>query len=119
MKFFGLFGHFYIFVCCRSIPDMYKEKLIEENVLSKENVENIIKTHTEFLANELASWDSYEPEASYFNSQWKGFQQASSEVTSWDTGIDYSLLSFIGRKSVSFPQDFVNTKILSLIIRFY
>lgn len=90
---------------------MYKEKLLEENVLSMENVKNIIKTHTEFLANELASWESYEPEVSYFNSQWTGFQQASSEVTSWDTGIDYSLLSFIGRSSVSFPQDFVNTKI--------
>lgn len=47
---------------------MYKEKLIEENVLNTEKVESIIKAHTEFLANELSSWESYEPEVITFHS---------------------------------------------------
>lgn len=45
---------------------MYKEKLIEENVINTEKVESIIKAHTELLANELSSWESYEPEVIAF-----------------------------------------------------
>lgn len=66
-----------------------------------------MKQHVTFLNSELAATDSYQPEAYYFKKQWSHIQQASSDVTTWDTGVDYNLLRFIGEKSVSYPQDFV------------
>lgn len=60
-----------------------------------------------FLNSELAATDSYKPEAYYFKKQWSHIQQASSDVTTWDTGVDYSLLRYIGERSVTTPKDFV------------
>lgn len=66
-----------------------------------------MKAHFNFLNSELTATDSYQPEAYYFKKQWSHIQQASGNVTTWDTGIDYSLLRYIGEKSVSIPKDFV------------
>lgn len=96
-----------LFSYFRSIPDLYSEKILSENVTTKEHLDGIVKNHFDFLNSELAATDSYEPVAYYFQKQWSGIQQASSNITTWDTGIDYNLLRYIGEKSVYFPDDFV------------
>lgn len=40
--------------------------------------------------------------------QWQGFQQAPSAITEWDTGVDPSLLMYIGINSVKYPEEFVS-----------
>lgn len=74
---------------------------------TREHLDGIVKGHFSFLNSELT--DSYQPEAYYFKKQWSHIQQASGNVTTWDTGVDYSLLRYIGEKSVTTPKDFVNT----------
>lgn len=39
---------------------------------------------------------------------WTGFSQASNTITTWNTGIDFDMLTFIGSKSVQYPEDFVS-----------
>lgn len=91
----------------RSVPDAYAQHLIDEGVMTQGEVEEITKKQFDYYNDELQNVDSYEPEKSYFNNQWKGFVQAPSELTIWDTGVSWDLLSYIGRKSVYHPEDFV------------
>lgn len=70
-------------------------------------MDGVVKAYFDFLNSELTATDSYRPEAYYFKKQWSHIQQASSNVTTWDTGVDYGLLRYIGERSVSIPKDFV------------
>jgi len=36
-------------------------------------------------------------------------KQAEANVTQWDTGVELSLLQFVGKKSVQVPPNFVRT----------
>lgn len=63
---------------------------------------------TEKLNEELLKVDTYQPDKHYYKKQWAGIEQASSAITSWDTGIDYELLRYIGEKSVQTPDSFVS-----------
>lgn len=75
---------------------------------TREHLDGLVRTHFDFLNSELVATDSYQPDAYYFKKQWSHIQQATSSVTTWDTGVDYSLLRYIGEKSVTIPADFVN-----------
>jgi len=46
-------------------------------------------------------------QADHLEKQWSGMTQASSTVTTWDTGVDEQLLRFVSAKSVDVPADFV------------
>lgn len=89
-----------------SVPDLYVKKLMDSGELSQSEVDLTVKKHMEHLSSELQNVNGYQPEKSYFDLQWSGMQQAGSEVTVWDTGVDYSLLNLIGRISVKCPSDF-------------
>uniref|UniRef100_A0A6M2DDZ7 Putative 2-oxoglutarate dehydrogenase e1 subunit n=1 Tax=Xenopsylla cheopis TaxID=163159 RepID=A0A6M2DDZ7_XENCH len=90
----------------KSVPDLYSEKLVSQGVMSSEEVSKIVKDYTDYLNGELQTVDSYEPEESYLKKQWQGFQQAPSAITEWDTGVDPSLLMYIGINSVKYPEEF-------------
>ncbi|XP_063705809.1 probable 2-oxoglutarate dehydrogenase E1 component DHKTD1 homolog, mitochondrial [Culicoides brevitarsis] len=89
-----------------SIPDFYAEKLISEGVLSKKDVEQVVESHMKHLNDELAQVETYQPDAYYFKRQWHGLRQAGDELTYWDTGCDWNVLSFVGRNSVQTPKEF-------------
>lgn len=91
----------------RSLPDTYADKLILEGIITTEQISKIEANHIEHLTNEYNNVDSYEPDAYYFKNQWSGIQQATNSITYWDTGLDYSILKYIGEKSVDYPKDFV------------
>lgn len=82
--------------------------MVDEGIMTKDEVDEIVKQQFEFYNSELQAVDKYEPEKSYFKKQWEGFTQASSDITTWDTGVDWELLSYIGRNSVYHPPDFVS-----------
>ncbi|XP_058443046.1 probable 2-oxoglutarate dehydrogenase E1 component DHKTD1 homolog, mitochondrial isoform X2 [Malaya genurostris] len=89
-----------------SVPDLYVRKLLDAEELTQSDVDSTIKRHTEYLNAELQSVNEFQPEKSYFEQQWNGIQQASNDITTWDTGVAYSLLRMIGTTSVSYPAEF-------------
>lgn len=91
-----------------SIPDLYVEKLVKANILDQDAIDNIRNSHLSYLNDELQNYEKYEPEKTYFERQWTGIIQAGDNVTLWDTGLDYSLLSYIGKSSVYYPDNFVS-----------
>lgn len=77
--------------------------------MSEEEVKKICQHQFDIFAAELQVAESYEPESSfYFQKQWDGFRQAPKDITIWDTGMSWELLSFIGRSSVYYPPEFVS-----------
>uniref|UniRef100_A0A336KE13 CSON006636 protein n=1 Tax=Culicoides sonorensis TaxID=179676 RepID=A0A336KE13_CULSO len=90
----------------KSIPDKYAEKLIQENILTKEECDTIVESHMKHLNEELAQVDNYKPEATYYKRQWTGLKQAGDQITYWDTGCDWNVLSFVGKNTVTLPKDF-------------
>lgn len=86
---------------------MYAEKLVEEGVLDQAKVDGITKGHHNYLQNEINNLGSYVPEKSYYERQWAGMEKAKDRITTWDTGLDPSLLGFIGQSSLFYPEDFV------------
>lgn len=99
----------------RSVPDRYVESLLNEGTLTQSNVDEITKGHHNYLQLELNNLDSYKPEQSYFQRQWQGMTKAKDQITIWNTGLDPSLLGFIGNSSVAYPEDFVSvSRVLSV-----
>lgn len=91
----------------RSVPDLYSKQLIDLNIMTAEEQNNVAETFMNYLNTELENLDKYQPDESYFQRQWEGIKSATNEITTWDTGLEYSLLNFIGRSSVYYPKDFV------------
>ena len=63
------------------------------------------------LNESLKKVDDYKPEVNYYTGSWSLLKQASSQITTWDTGVDLNLLRFVGSKSVSYPQNFVRIQL--------
>lgn len=82
-------------------------------VLSLEQANTIVERHTAKLAEALQRVDDYVPQPSYFTGRWSQLKQADSAVTTWDTGMDTSLLQFIANKSVQCPDELVNKVLLA------
>jgi len=91
----------------RSIPDQYCEGLVKQGILSPAQLKEVIEKHTALLTEELSKADNFVPPHFYLKKQWSGIQQAGHVITEWDTGLDISLLKFIGSKSVQHPENFV------------
>ncbi|XP_034952353.1 probable 2-oxoglutarate dehydrogenase E1 component DHKTD1 homolog, mitochondrial [Chelonus insularis] len=89
----------------RSVPDRYREKLESRYIVNKQENEQIISEYHASLINALKQVDNYIPQPSYFTHQWEGFQQAQSTLTTWDTGVDLSLLHYIINKSVTLKDN--------------
>lgn len=90
------------------MPDAYAQQLIEEGIMTGVEVEEIAKQQFDVFDKELQLVEKYQPEQSYFRKQWEGFTQASKDITVWDSGISWDVLSYIGRNSVYHPADFVS-----------
>lgn len=85
------------------------EKLIDVNVLTRESIKNIVESHTAWLNKALkeSSKDISEQPVIYPAGRWMKMKQAEANITRWDTGVELSLLQFVGEKSVQVPPDFV------------
>ncbi|XP_053694938.1 probable 2-oxoglutarate dehydrogenase E1 component DHKTD1 homolog, mitochondrial [Sabethes cyaneus] len=90
----------------KSVPDLYAAKLLETGELAQTDIDGIVKSHLNFLNSELQNLNEYQPERSYFEQQWSEMKQPGTEITTWDTGVDYGLLHLIAQTSVQHPADF-------------
>lgn len=94
------------------MPDVYVRKLIAEKIMTEAAVKEILDAHTRYLAAEYAAVDTtFKPEAAYFERQWSDLGLASSEVTTWDTGLDWDILQHVAEHSIRVPDDFVSVSI--------
>ncbi|CAG9821051.1 unnamed protein product [Phaedon cochleariae] len=89
-----------------TVPDLYADKLVEENIIREDGVKDIVDKHQSWLNEHLKAAENYTPRDTHFKRQWEGFSQADEAVTTWDTGIDLDMMTFIGSKSVKCPANF-------------
>lgn len=90
----------------KSVPDTYAERLARAEVFTSNEANEVRTSYMNYLTDELTNVDSYQPEPTYFQRQWTGFQSAPNAITYWDTGLDYSLLYYVGTRSVQYPDGF-------------
>ncbi|ALC48035.1 CG1544 [Drosophila busckii] len=91
----------------QSVPDLYATQLAKQGVFSEQQAQQVRENYMNHLTEELALAATYTPAPSYFEQQWAGFKLApANELTYWDTGLDYSLLHWIGQQSVTYPESF-------------
>ncbi|KAJ3050906.1 hypothetical protein HK097_008117 [Rhizophlyctis rosea] len=90
----------------KSVPVMYEEKLLAENVIPGK--EEIDKLRTEYFAkldkNLEESYD-YKPEADTLKGKWSKMEISKEAVTEIDTGVSAEVLRDVGVKSVAVPKD--------------
>jgi predicted nuclease of restriction endonuclease-like RecB superfamily len=63
----------FILAYFRSVPDAYAEKLIEEKVLTQQEVNWIVQKHTDYLTEELKNFESYQEEVLFLKKKMKIF----------------------------------------------
>ncbi|XP_069689765.1 2-oxoadipate dehydrogenase complex component E1 isoform X3 [Periplaneta americana] len=90
----------------RSVPDIYSDSLVEEGVMTKEDVDVIVAEYTSWLNNILKTSDSYIPQETFLRKHWAGIHQADSAITVWDTGVELDILRYVGKRSVTYPEKF-------------
>jgi len=89
-----------------SVPDLYAAAVLESGLAEKQALFRPVVQWQDFLNEELGKADELNPPQQNLTRQWSGIQQPSTETTVWDTGVETSLLQYVGAKSVAFPDDF-------------
>ncbi|PPR00571.1 hypothetical protein CVT24_005456 [Panaeolus cyanescens] len=92
----------------KSVPVLYEEKLIADEVISPNEASNVRQSYKSHLESELQSVSSYTPSASMLSEQWSGIVWPASASANHepDTGVDVGLLKEVGKGSVEIPQGF-------------
>ncbi|XP_068622692.1 probable 2-oxoadipate dehydrogenase complex component E1 homolog [Battus philenor] len=90
----------------KSIPDLYADKLLADNLVTEKDINEISSEYTKYLQSQFEAVNSYTPEVTYYQEQWAGMRAAPNAVEIWDTGVNTELLKQIGFASVSTPSDF-------------
>ncbi|KAK2717942.1 2-oxoadipate dehydrogenase complex component E1-like [Artemia franciscana] len=89
-----------------TIPDKYAKQLIDQGIISKEEVNKIVSDYNKQLNKSYKNMENFSPPIPCFSKQWQGIYQSNRNLTQWDTGIEVPLLKYIGSKSCQYPNDF-------------
>lgn len=92
----------------KSVPDLYAERLVQENVVTPDDIRQCIESRTQYLNSELEKSKDYQPTPYYYQRGWSDIQPATSSITTWNTGVDYDILHYVGLQSVTYPEKFVS-----------
>ncbi|XP_054712034.1 2-oxoadipate dehydrogenase complex component E1-like isoform X2 [Uloborus diversus] len=90
-----------------SVPDMYSKKLIDEGILMKEELNDMISNHQSMLSENLKLTETYKTKLSSLQRNNDPANPLKQMISKWDTGVPVDLLRYIGAKSVQFPDNFV------------
>ena len=93
-----------------TVPNNYKQILINEKLISANSLEQEIKDFETWLGEALSKVETnnykFETKNTYLNKQWSEMKLSSNnERSTWNTGCNLDLLKFVGVKSVSYPQE--------------
>ncbi|PPQ70860.1 hypothetical protein CVT26_014083 [Gymnopilus dilepis] len=92
----------------KSVPQLYEQKLIAEEILSMEDVSSVRTSYKAYLEEELTKVPTYKPSASILQDQWSGIVWPTSADANHDpaTGVDREVLQKVGKASVAVPEGF-------------
>lgn len=94
----------------KSVPALYEDKLIAENVLTQEEASDARKSYKAHLEGQLKAVEAFSPKADMLGGQWSNLvwpaSEAGLEGKKPKTGVDVEKLREIGQASVRVPVDF-------------
>ncbi len=101
-----------------SIVEIYAKRLIEEGVVSKEDVAGMTAAFRARLDQELAAADSYKPnKADWLDGRWSDIGFADDEARRGQTGVAIDTLKDVGRRITAIPQDFRAHKTIQRLLQ--
>jgi 2-oxoglutarate dehydrogenase E1 component len=99
------------------VTEIYGKKLIEEGLLTAEQVERMHADFRAQLEEEFAASDSYRPNrADWLDGKWSGIGHAEEGARRGVTGVDVERLKEIGRKITTIPKGFTPHKTIARIM---
>jgi 2-oxoglutarate dehydrogenase E1 component len=99
------------------VVEVYSRKLIEEGLLTREQVDGMQAAFRATLEEEFAASDSYRPNrADWLDGKWSGIGHADEGARRGVTGVDLDVLTEVGRKVTHFPKSFMPHKTVARII---
>ncbi|KAF9163639.1 hypothetical protein DFQ26_002295 [Actinomortierella ambigua] len=90
----------------KSVPKMYEEKLLSEQLLDKEEIEDFRRDYFEKLDDAFGEIEGFKPEADQLKGKWEGMILPTETVSRLNTGIDLDAMRAIGKASVTTPTGF-------------
>jgi 2-oxoglutarate dehydrogenase E1 component len=86
---------------------IYSKRLIEEKVVTPEDVDQMRTAYREHLDGELAVAESYKPnKADWLDGRWSGMGHARDDERRGDTGVPLETLRSIGQRICALPTEF-------------
>jgi len=99
------------------VVDVYADRLIEEGLFTKEEVEDLQARFRSYLEEEFAAGETYRPNrADWLDGRWAGIGFADEGARRGMTGVDLDLLRQVGRKLTTFPKTFTPHKTIARIM---
>ncbi|HEU4476562.1 MAG TPA: 2-oxoglutarate dehydrogenase E1 component, partial [Methyloceanibacter sp.] len=100
-----------------SVVQVYANRLVEEGLLTPEDVEKMQASFRAYLEDEFAAGESYRPNrADWLDGKWSGIGHAEEGARRGVTGVELDLLKDVGRKLTSFPKSFTPHKTIVRIL---
>ncbi|ESK91976.1 putative 2-oxoglutarate dehydrogenase e1 component mitochondrial [Moniliophthora roreri MCA 2997] len=99
----------------KSVPQLYEQKLIAEEILTEQDVTNVRSTYKASLEKALSDVPSYQPSAPMLQEQWSGMVWPGDKDALGDpvTGVERDTLMGVGKASVMVPEGFeIHSKLL-------
>ena len=88
-----------------SVREIYGNRLVQENILSQDQVQAIIDDHNAHLDEEFEIGATYKPnKADWLEGQWSGLQVATGERRQGDTAVSLDVLHKIGDVITTVPE---------------
>jgi 2-oxoglutarate dehydrogenase E1 component len=99
------------------VVEIYADKLVNEGLLSRADVERMQGDFRAHLEEEFAASDAYRPNrADWLDGKWSGIGLAEEGARRGLTGVDLDVLKEVGRKIATIPKSFTPHKTLARII---
>ena len=90
------------------VAEQYGNRLVEEGVMTREEVDGVAQIMRDMLESEFESAASYKPnKADWLDGRWSGMQKKSaSDFVRGDTGVNKKTLLALGEKLTAKPEEF-------------
>jgi 2-oxoglutarate dehydrogenase E1 component len=99
------------------VSEIYSNKLIEEGLLTREDVDRVQADFRAMLEEEFAAGESYRPNrADWLDGRWSHIGFAEEGARRGQTGVDLDVLKHVGRKITYIPKTFTPHKTIARII---
>jgi 2-oxoglutarate dehydrogenase E1 component len=100
-----------------SVVEVYAAKLIEEGLLTRQEVDRMLAEFRARLEEEFAAGETYRPNrADWLDGKWSGIGHAEEGARRGLTGVDLSVLHEVGRKITYVPKSLTAHKTITRIL---